>query len=59
MAGYILTTSYDGGLTITDIKTDEILWFLPQVRYFPLQSARLHAAYHPEPGPETCTLRIR
>ncbi|KAF9455949.1 hypothetical protein BDZ94DRAFT_1230369 [Collybia nuda] len=32
MAGYILTTSCEGGLTVVDTETDQILWSLSKVR---------------------------
>ena len=31
-AGFIITTSRRGGLAVTDINTDELLWSLPEVR---------------------------
>lgn len=31
IAGYILTTSWDGGLRVTDLDEDVVLWSLPQV----------------------------
>jgi hypothetical protein len=30
-AGYILTTNFDGGLTVTDLNEDVVLWSLPKV----------------------------
>lgn len=30
--GYVITTSADGGLQVTDIAEDEVLWALPKVR---------------------------
>jgi hypothetical protein len=30
-AGYIITTSRDGGLAVTDLTRNELLWWLPQV----------------------------
>lgn len=38
MAGYILTTSSAGGLFVTDLATDEVLWSLPSVSHCPLDS---------------------
>ena len=31
-AGYILTTHSDGGLTVTDLGEDVVLWSLPPAR---------------------------
>jgi hypothetical protein len=31
-AGYILTTKFDGGLTVTDLEEEVVLWSLPKVR---------------------------
>lgn len=33
LAGYILTTKLNGGLVVTDLEDDAILWSLPEVRH--------------------------
>jgi hypothetical protein len=30
-AGYILTTKSNGGLAVTDLESDSLLWYLPEV----------------------------
>ena len=41
--GYVITTSADGGLQVTDIAEDEVLWALPKVR--PIEPLYVLAVY--------------
>ena len=41
-AGFIITTSRRGGLAVTDINTDELLWSLPEVCLFFLSLFPVH-----------------
>ncbi|KAG5637600.1 hypothetical protein H0H81_003991 [Sphagnurus paluster] len=44
-AGYILTTSYVGGLTVTDLKTSQNLWTLPDSHVRPYAHCEYGAGF--------------
>jgi hypothetical protein len=46
-AGYILTTKFDGGLTVTDLEEEVVLWSLPKVRIaFPTSTSTTNKPFN-------------